>query len=138
MNIFLSILLNLADFALLYYLMPDVSVVIFLIFSLLTPIIYNVILSLKTKDNTSNWLVMIIFSGITALAYSAFAYALSMSGNLTGFIEYNTMNSGSLVVNIDENITALSHIMFIMLVQFCTLFIVKTIIARRNNNDQRK
>lgn len=138
MNIVMSIILNLANFALLYYLMPDVSVVVFLVLSLLTPIVYNVALYHKNKSSSNDWLLMIGLSGITALGYAAFAYALSISGNLTGFVEYNTMNSGGLVVNIDENITAISHIIFVMLVQFCTLFICKTIKSRRNNHDQRK
>ena len=135
MNIVLSIILNVINFSVLFYLMPKVSVVVFLVFSLVTPIIYNVLLFIKRKNNFNTWIIMIILSSITTLAYIIFAYLLKVSNILKVFIDYNTMNSGGLVVNIDENIASFSHILFIMLVQLCALFIVNNMLMRGDNND---
>lgn len=131
----LAILFNLIAFAILLLMMPDISAVAFLVFVLLIPFVFNSLLYMYMKKTKikNDWIKISVLSAITGLFYAFFGYYAEHLDKINGFVVRNVYENETIHINIDSNIASISNIIFVVLSQFCVLYIVRMIINKEKS-----
>lgn len=134
-SIIIAFALNVACFLTAYFMLPYANALEFLGMVILLPIIYNVFLITKTKLlNNSKLLTMLLYSGMTTLAYIVLGFVGTHTGFIQEFAVRNSYSDGNVTVSISENIDSVSNIIFILLLQFCVMYFVKYMKDRQNHH----
>lgn len=131
-----SIVLNLVCFALVCYLMPEMSVMSFMFMVLVVPLIYNWFICVKVKSNMKKEIKITLLSVVTAVSYYVSGAVLEKTEKIAAFISQNEFNTGTIVINISEDMFSVSQLVFILILQFFVLYFVSCLSDRGKKNDR--
>lgn len=131
MNYLLLTLALAINYLAFYLTMPNISVLMVLMFILIIPGIINGYFYHRDRENKN----IFIYPIISTVFYVISAYFLETSGKIIEFANRANVNTGDLMVNVKTDITSPDVVIFALLLQLVILFIIK-LLLRKNVNDR--
>lgn len=116
--------------------MPNINIIVFFINCYIMPAIYNGVLyfySLNKSTNKEN-LYLVLFPILSTISYSISSLFISKTGKFELFMEKNEINTGSVHIKINDNLFSISQIIYIFILYFALLFIIKKIRGGKNDS----
>ena len=135
--ILIALILNILNYFVLFQLMPDISVGVFFLICYIGPLLYNIslyIYSLSKNDNSNNR-DLILLPSLTTIAYTVSSLFIVRSGKYEFFMNNKAINTGSVSININDNLFSLSQVVILFILYFGILYITKKI--RSSKQDDR-
>ncbi len=115
-------------------LMPNINIITFFLNCYILPGIYNGILYLYclTKKEKYENLNLVLLPILSTVTYAVSSLFIVRTGKFEAFMKSNMVNTGNIHIKINDNLFSFSQIIYIFLLYFALLYIIKKIRGGKN------